>query len=205
VDKREIVGGLEAVGDLEGQAQRALDGQRPPLVDHISQTLPGEGLQHQEGAAARRAVAVMHDGHVGSDPADGARDRQLVPEAADLIVIKLDADGQELDGHRRSRLPVLRGVQIPRWPCGKPPRHLVPRLDRLADPGIPLGARTERGIRVGPGKRNRLCALHIPDLLGAPTERAEPSGNYLETMSLTGSIAGPALLGDIAGPWGALR
>src|SRR6185503_4594556 len=75
-----------------------------------------------------------------------------------------------------SRLPVLRDVQIPRRPRGKPPRHLVPRLDRLADPGIPLGVGTERGSRVGPGKRNRLRALHAPDLLGVPTERAEPSG-----------------------------
>jgi hypothetical protein len=139
VDQREIVGGLEAVGDLEGQAQRALDGQRPLLADHIGQALPVEGFQHQERPAGRRAVAIVHDGHVGADPGDGARDRQLVPEAADPIVIELDADGQELDGHRRSRLRVVRDVQIPRWPRGKPPRHLVPRLDRLADPGIPLG------------------------------------------------------------------
>jgi hypothetical protein len=169
VDEHETVGGLEAVGDLEGQPQRAFDGQRPPLVDHISQALPGEGLQHQEGAVARRAVAVVHDGHVGADPGDGARDRQLAPEAVDHLVIELDADGQELEGHLRSRLPVVGDVQIARWPRGKPPRHLIPRLDRLANPGIPLRAGTQKGSRGGPRSRDGLRALHHP----RPPRRAD--------------------------------
>src|SRR4029453_9961975 len=66
-------------------------------------------------------------------PGDGARDRQLVPETADPIVPERDAGGQELDGHLRSRLAVVRDVQIARWPRGKPPRYLIPSLDRLTD------------------------------------------------------------------------
>lgn len=51
VDEDEIVSGLESIGDLEGQAQRPLDGQCPLVADHIRQASPVEGLQHQAGGA----------------------------------------------------------------------------------------------------------------------------------------------------------
>src|SRR5713101_5874301 len=51
VNEREIVGRLEAVGNLKGHSQRALDGQRPLLANPVSQASPVEGLHHDEGAA----------------------------------------------------------------------------------------------------------------------------------------------------------
>src|SRR5678816_3262084 len=139
---------------------------------------------------ARRTAAVVHDGHVGSDPGDGARDRQLDPEAADPIVTERDAGGQELDGHLRSRLAVVRDVQIARWPPGKPPRYLIPSLDRLTDPGLPLGGGAGKGSEVSRRGRRRLRALHIPILLGL----AGPRGPYASTTAAVQMAELPAHL-----------
>jgi hypothetical protein len=114
---------------------------------------PLEGLQHQEGAAVRRAVAVVHDGRLGD------RATARVTASSSRRRTNREAPCRRAEATVTSAPTPRRGAGLA---CPMDPRqaarHLTPSLDHLADPGSLL-ASARKEIPGFPCGRDGSCGL----------------------------------------------